>query len=122
MRGIHDLGGLPSGAIDLEEHEPGYWEKRIDGIRLLLADRKRRLITVDEMRRGIESLGKDAYDRLGYYERWTASVTGVMLEKGVITTDELGRRMAEIEKRDKARLEGARPEAARPDGAGAGDG
>ena len=45
-----------------------------------------------------------------------------MLEKGVITTDELGRRMAEIEKRDKARLGGARPEAARPDGAGAGDG
>ena len=107
MRGIHDLGGLPAGSVDLEEHEPGYWEKRIDGIRLLLADRKRRLITVDEMRRGIESLGKDVYDRLGYYERWTASVTGVMLEKGVITTDELGRKMAEIEERDKARLEGA---------------
>ena len=107
MRGIHDLGGLPAGPVDLEERDPGYWEKRIDAIRLLLADRKRRLITVDEMRRGIESLGKDAYDGLGYYERWTASVTGVMLEKGVITTDELGRKMAEIEERDRARLEEA---------------
>ena len=107
MRGIHDIGGLPAGPVDLEEREPGYWEKRIDAIRLLLADRKRRLITVDEMRRGIESLGKDAYDRLGYYERWTASVTGVMLEKGVVTTDELGRKMAEIEECDKARFDGA---------------
>ncbi|MCE2492709.1 MAG: nitrile hydratase subunit beta [Alphaproteobacteria bacterium] len=106
MRGIHDLGGLPAGPVDQAEHEHGYWEKRIDGIRLLLADKKRRLITVDEMRRGIESLGKDVYDKLSYYECWTASVTGVMLEKGVITTDELGRKMAEVEERDKARFEG----------------
>ncbi len=105
MRGTHDLGGLPAGSVDREEHDHAYWEKRIDAIRLLLADGKRRLLTVDEMRRGIESLGKDVYDRLGYYERWTASVTGIMLEKGVVTTDELGRKMADIEERDKARFE-----------------
>ena len=105
MRGPHDLGGLPSGPVDMSEHDHGFWEKRIEGIRLLLADKKRGLITVDEMRRGIESLGKEAYDKLNYYERWTASVTGVMLEKGVITSNELGRKMAEIEERDKARFE-----------------
>jgi len=105
MRGPHDLGGLSAGPVDMSEHEHGFWEKRIDGIRLLLADNKRGLITVDEMRRGIESLGKEAYDKLKYYERWTASVTGVMLEKGVITANELGRKMAEIEERDKARFE-----------------
>lgn len=105
MRGIHDLGGLPAGSVDLAEHEHGFWEKRIDGIRLLLADKKRKLLTVDEMRRGIEGLGKEAYDSMSYYERWTASVTEIMLEKGVITSDELGRKMAEIEERDKARFE-----------------
>lgn len=105
MRGAHDLGGLPAGTVDMAEHEHGFWEKRIDGIRLLLADKERELITVDEMRRGIEALGKEAYDKLNYYERWTASVTGVMLEKGVITADELGRKMAEIEEREKARFE-----------------
>ena len=94
MRGPHDLGGLPAGPVDMSEHEHGFWEKRIDGIRLLLADKKRGLITVDEMRRGIESLGQEAYDKLNYYERWTASVTGVMLEKGVITANELGRKGA----------------------------
>ena len=105
MRGPHDLGGLPSGPVDMSEHDHGFWEKRIEGIRLLLADKKRGLITVDEMRRVFESLGKEAYDKLNYYERWTASVTGVMLEKGVITSNELGRKMAEIEERDKARFE-----------------
>lgn len=105
MRGAHDLGGLPDGTtIDLVEKDQAFWEKRIDGIRQLLADEKRNLLTVDEMRRGIEELGREAYDQLSYYERWTASITGVMLEKGVLSTDELGRRMAEIEKHDKARF------------------
>ena len=105
MRGAHDLGGLPAGPVDQAEHDHGLWEKRIDAIRLLLSDKQRQLLTVDELRRGIESLGKDAYDKLTYYERWTASLTGVMLEKGVITADELGRKMAEIEERDKERFE-----------------
>ena len=105
MRGIHDLGGLPGGPVDQSEHEHGFWEKRIDAIRLLLADEKRKLLTVDEMRRGIEGLGKEAYDKLSYYERWTASVTEVMLEKGIVTSDELGRKMTEIEERDRARFD-----------------
>ena len=41
----------------------------------------------------------DAYDRMGYYERWVTSITQTMIQHGVITTDELGRKMAEIEKR-----------------------
>jgi len=51
------------------------------------------------MRRGIEDLGADAYERYSYYERWIASVTNNMLEKKVFTVDELGRKMAEIEAR-----------------------
>src|SRR3546814_19385709 len=33
---------------------------------------------------------------MSYYERWIASITNNLLEKGVITVDELGRRMAQI--------------------------
>ena len=32
-------------------------------------------------------------------ERWLASMTNTLLNKGVITSDELGRRMAEVEAR-----------------------
>ncbi len=99
----HDLGGLPGGPIDTDEHEPTFWEQRIDALLVLLGDNKRRIIDTAELRRGIESLGPQAYDTLSYYERWTASIAAVLVEKGVVTQGELDRRAAEI----RARREGA---------------
>ena len=55
------------------------------------------MITVDELRRCIEELGPGIYDELNYYERWITAVTNLLMEKGVITVDELGRRMAEVD-------------------------
>jgi hypothetical protein len=98
----HDLGGLPAGPIELAEHNHAYWEKRVDAILRLLSDPKRRVITVDELRRGIEELGPGAYDAMSYYQRWIASITNLLLEKGVLGVDQLGRRMAEIEARWRA--------------------
>ncbi len=98
-RGTHDIGGLVGDPIEGAEHEAAFWEKRVDAILMLLIGEPRKLITVDELRRGIEQLGEDAYQRLSYYERWIASITTLLLEKGIITTDELGRKIAEIEER-----------------------
>ncbi|MEC9184889.1 MAG: hypothetical protein VX930_11485 [Pseudomonadota bacterium] len=42
---------------------------------------------------------------MSYYERWAASTTNVLIEKGVITIDELGRRMEEVEARLRAEAE-----------------
>ena len=91
----HDMGGLDAGLIDREEHGKAPWEKRVDALMVLLG--KRKLLSVDELRRGIEELGADAYDRYSYYERWMASMTNVLLEKRIIEVSELGVRMAEIE-------------------------
>ena len=91
----HDMGGLEAGVIDHDEHDEAPWEKRVDALRMLLGQRK--IISVDELRRGIEELGADAYDRYGYYERWMASMTNLLLEKKIIGVSELGARMAEIE-------------------------
>lgn len=96
LRRHHDMGGLPAGPVERAEHDTAPWEKRVDAILRLLADPRRGLITTDELRRGIEELGPGAYDEMSYYERWIASVTNNLLEKGVLTVDELGRRMAEI--------------------------
>ena len=95
----HDMGGLPAGPVERSEHDYQLWEKRVDALLVLLSDTQRNLIKVDELRRGIEQLGAKAYDEMSYYERWIASITSVMLGKGVITTDELGRKMAEVEAR-----------------------
>jgi len=97
MRRHHDMGGLPAGPIDVSEHNHAPWEKRTNALLRLLADKKRQLVGVDELRRGIEEIGPGAYDELSYYQRWITSITNVLLEKGVITVDELGRKLAEVE-------------------------
>jgi hypothetical protein len=100
MRRHHDMGGEPAGPVVREERDHAPWEKRVDAIvRLLTA---RRVITVDELRRGIEELGPGAYDELSYYQRWIASVGNNLLEKGVVGVDELGQRIAEVEARWRA--------------------
>ncbi len=95
------MGGLPAGRVEPTEHDYADWERRVDALMVLLSGVKggKKLMTVDELRKNIEMLPPDAYDRMSYYERWVTSITHIMIQRGVITTEELGRKMAEIEKR-----------------------
>ncbi len=97
--GHHDMGGESGGPIDRSEHKYVLWEKRVDALLLLLANPKRDLVRVDELRKNIEAIGPDAYDKLSYYERWITSITNTLIERGVITSDELSRKMAAVEAR-----------------------
>jgi hypothetical protein len=99
MRGYHDLGGLPAGPVEREGHVLALWEKRVHALLTLLSDPSRNVLNVHELRRGIESLGEAEYVRLSYYERWITSITNILLQKGVLTPDELGRKLAEIDQR-----------------------
>ncbi|MEK6211159.1 MAG: ScnB-like protein [Pseudomonadota bacterium] len=101
-RGIHDMGGLPAATVEPTEHDYALWEKRVDALLVLLT--KKGLMTVDELRRNIEGLGQDAYDKMSYYERWIYSITQTLIQRGVISIDELGRKMAETQ----ARTDGGR--------------
>src|SRR5579872_285274 len=99
-RGIHDLGGLDAGPIDRSEHQNDFWEQRVDALMRALGAIDPPVVRTDELRRAVEQLGSEAYDSLSYYERWIAGITNVLLEKDVITVDELGRKIAEIESRE----------------------
>ena len=99
MRGFHDIGGLPAGPVERGEHDFALWEKRVDALMMLLSHPGCGLLTVDELRRNIESIGTGAYDQMSYYERWIYSVTQTMIQRGVINIDELSRKMAEVEAR-----------------------
>ena len=94
MRGPHDLGGLPAGPVDTQPHEMTFWEKQIDALNLLLAQKGLR--KVDENRRYIEMLGDDAYNTLSYYERWTAALARQLIDKGLFSQDEVDAKVAEI--------------------------
>ena len=95
------MGGLPAGKVEPTEHDYAEWERRVDALMVLLSGIKggKKLMTVDELRKNIEALPPEAYDRMSYYERWVTSITQTMIQRGLITTDELGRKMAEIDKR-----------------------
>jgi hypothetical protein len=102
MRGYHDLGGEQGGPIDRCEHTRALWEKRVHALLVLLSNPARPIMYVDELRRGIESLGTAEYEQLSYYERWIRSITNILLQRGVFTADELGRKLAEVEARQGA--------------------
>jgi hypothetical protein len=102
MRSHHDMGGQPAGKIEAREHDYAPWEKRVDALLQLLSAPQRQLMRVDELRRNVEALPPDAYERMSYYERWMASITATLLQRGVITADELARKMAQVEARQKA--------------------
>lgn len=97
----HDMGGVAAGEVRPDEHDYGTWERRVDALAVILGRNGK--ITVDERRRAIESLPPDAYDRMSYYERWTAALAQTVLQRGTITTEELARKMAEVEGKMSAR-------------------
>ena len=87
-RGIHDMGGLPAGRVEATEHDYALWEKRVDALLVLLS--KRGHVMVDELRRNIETLGADAYDKMSYYERWIYAIAQTLIQRGILSVDELG--------------------------------
>ena len=91
------MGGLPAGAVDRGEHDYADWERRVDAMGVLLG--QKRLLSVDQRRRAIETLSPEAYDRLAYYERWVVALGQTLIQRGIITSAELARKMLEIEKR-----------------------
>jgi hypothetical protein len=99
-RGMHDVGGEPAGTIDRTEHQNDFWEQRVDALMRALGTLDPPLVRTDELRRAIEGIGADAYDSMSYYERWIAAITEVLLEKGVISVNELSAKIADIEQRE----------------------
>jgi hypothetical protein len=89
---VHDRGGQPTDMpIDLGEHELADWELLTDALVGVLG--RRGLMNVDELRRGIESMPPDEYERASYYERWLYSLEAVLTEKGVLAPGELDARL-----------------------------
>jgi hypothetical protein len=91
------MGGLPAGKVERTEHDYADWERRVDAMGVVLS--QKRLLTVDQRRRAIETLTPEAYDSLSYYERWVIALGQTLIQRGVITTAELAKKMLEVEKR-----------------------
>ena len=89
-RAHHDLGGVSKfmcDAVDTEPHALTEFDKEVDAIRQILG--MKGVMTVDELRRGIEAIPEEEYLRLTYYRRWIRSITATLIRKGVISEAEL---------------------------------
>ena len=91
MNGVHDLGGMHGfGPIPVDPDDPTFhasWEGRV----LAMQGRTRRagLFHLDEFRHAIERMPAARYLEATYYERWLTAIETVLLEKGVISREEL---------------------------------
>lgn len=89
-RAHHDLGGVSRflcERIDIEPHELTSFDRTVDAIRQILSAKG--LLSVDELRRGIEAIPEPDYLRLSYYQKWIRSIADNLLARGVITEAEL---------------------------------
>jgi hypothetical protein len=89
------MGGSPGGPIDRGQHEVEDWELLADAINSALGAKG--FQSTDEHRRAIESL--EEYGDLSYYERWAAATEKLLVEKEILTREEIDERAAEIGRR-----------------------
>ena len=95
MPAVHDRGGWPDDTpIAREEHILSDWERRVDAVHQALGAQGIR--TTDEMRRAIESLPPERYEVLSYYEKWTAALEILLIEKGILFADEIDAKTAQL--------------------------
>jgi hypothetical protein len=89
-RAMHDLGGVSRflcEPVDASPHALTAFDREVDAIRQVLG--MKQVMSVDELRRGIEAIPEAEYHLLSYYQRWLRSITAILLEKRVITEGEL---------------------------------
>jgi nitrile hydratase len=76
--------------IDRTVEEYAYWEQQIDAVLSLL--RRKGIMNVHMLRKGIESIDKAVYNKLSYYERWAISIAQHCLESGILTQEDLNKK------------------------------
>src|SRR4029453_19407324 len=95
MDGVHDLGGMHGfGRVEREANEPVFhaeWEATVLAMQRWV--RGRGIVTLDECRHAIERMAPADYLGSSYYARWLDALDRVLVEKGVVTADEVERRM-----------------------------
>jgi nitrile hydratase subunit beta len=91
MNGVHDMGGLQDfGPVVPEADEPKFhhpWERRAFALTLAMGGTG--TWNIDQTRAARESLPPAQYLASSYYHIWLEGLRALLLERGLVTTDEL---------------------------------
>jgi nitrile hydratase subunit beta len=100
MNGAHDMGGMHGlGPIVREDSEPWFhaeWERR--AFALTLAAGFLGKWNLDMSRYAREQMPAAEYLATTYYEHWLWGLERLLVEKGVLTCEEIDARLAELRK------------------------
>jgi Nitrile hydratase beta subunit len=91
------FGGLEAGRIERVEHDLEPWEKRCHALADVLDFHK--IVNTEEKRRGVEALGAELVGKLSYYERWIVAFANILFEKGLLTPEQVARKVDEVNAR-----------------------
>ena len=91
MNGIHDMGGMDGfGKVEVERNEPPFhekWEGRVLAMYRSLGYAG--AWHIDDSRYAQETLPPQTYLAASYYWRWTLGMQKNLLERGLVTADEI---------------------------------
>jgi len=89
--------GLPRRPHRQGQHEVEDWERLADAVTTALDGKG--IKTTDEHRRAQESLPPEEYASLSYFERWVAATERLLVEKGILTREEIHGKAEELKRR-----------------------
>jgi nitrile hydratase len=88
---VNDVGGMTGfGAVTEELDEPPFhadWEAHVFAMNRALIGRG--VYNLDEFRDAVERMPPQDYLAASYYERWLAAIQTLVVEKGVVSADDL---------------------------------
>lgn len=93
MKSVNDIGGENWGEIPMTDEPMQDWALLATALGNVLGPRGAKLVTLHEVRRAREDLGPERYHTLGYFERSLQGLHDILVEKGVLSDDEIKTRM-----------------------------
>lgn len=94
---VHDVGGQPDGPVPHLEKKELDWEMRTYVTCECLGWRG--VWNAEERRRAENDLGATLYFGLPYYARWALVTAKTLIDKGLITPDELSAKLDQVRER-----------------------
>ncbi|GLK67609.1 hypothetical protein [Hansschlegelia plantiphila] len=100
MNGAHDLGGMHGfGPVNPDPNEKLFnheWERRI--FAMYFATLASDIYSIDELRKNIEIMDPVHYLSSSYYEHWVESIETSLIDRKIVTKEEIAERMKKIDK------------------------
>jgi hypothetical protein len=103
-KSVNDIGGEDWGPIPLTQKETPDWAKLSTALRAALGDKGAGLVNLHEGRRAREEMGYERYHALGYFEMGMQAIYDILVQKGVVTEQEVADRIAALKAASKEGL------------------